>query len=247
MRQRSLENILPSSDKPVYRYSYGFNYVPNDDNTCPQELVDFAHSRFEVFNICAEEFGKSGFWHLQGYGETTTHISKSERQMFQGKGRYTKYLNPDVKKRYWFPESREDRDVNSRYVLKDVKHYSREERVVLLNKDQDLSYLFKMIDQGHEKFWVNQETDDPTEKPRSYQEKLFYWYHDLPVDERPIDVCDLIDKLLDTHLIPWNNFPERCLISAAECVLLRCTKGEVRERIKAEKMSRVRSVYSNNY
>lgn len=240
MRQRSLDNML--NENEPFRYSFGFNYDSDKGN---EALVHFVHTRFEEWNICAEECGKTGLRHLQCYGETKVPISKSERQMFQGNGRYRKYLNETVTKRYWFKDSRKERQVNVMYILKDVKSTRQEERVIELNPHHDVIELLDWIEQAHKMY---HEGPAPVVKePTNYQDRLFYWYRDLPLDERPLDVLPLIKKMLECNMWVWNNLSERQLVNSAEAILIRCTQGEDRSRVIGAKLARCEEYYRNKF
>lgn len=243
MKQRSLDNLLPSQKNDSYRYSFGFHHV---GEKVPSELVDFVYSRFPLWHICVQECSDNGLWHLQCYGETKQAICKSDRQMFQGKGRYSKFLNDKVAKRYWFANSRKERIDNIRYVLKDVKKYGREEMVYSLNPQHSREELDKWIEEAHE---INWKTDYPPEQkePRNYQEKLIYWYRDLPVDERPVKLRSLIEKMIRCKVVPWQNLHDRALVSSAELILTHCTSGHVFEQVVTDRMKRLDYYLEKNY
>lgn len=246
MRQRSLENLMHPVPGPM-RYAYGFYFLvgTNGEIETPSfsTLLEYSQQRFEVWNICVVERGdKEHKWHMQCYGETQQPHEKSERQMFQGNGRYRKHLDNSVRKCWWFGSARKERHNNVMYVLKDVKTNGLEDMVCKMNPQHPREDLLNWVDEAHELFHSNE--PPPEDKaPRNFQERLFMWYKDKPVEERPTDIMALIELMIREKQVPWQNLPERSLVSAAEAVLLNCTTGDVYDRILTVKMAKVKIYY----
>lgn len=240
MRQRSLDNLLtPPGD--YYRISWGFHY---DADSPPECIIAWCKTRFERFVIMCPEVSKTGLRHIQGYGETDSPVTKSERQMFQGKGRFAKYLNRDVLRAWWFRPSRKNRQSNIMYVLKDAHkdHVNVSEYNPDLNVDDLEDWVLASYEMNH----VERVAPvDPTKKATTYQDKLLFWYTDKPVDERPTSVKPLMFAMLNENIIPWGNVPNSRIIAAAEWLLLNATKGDVRERILHDKMLQLERLYDS--
>lgn len=235
MVQISLDNYIVEEKKDVHCYAYGFHFV---DEHARDALADWCRTRFEVFNVIGIEVSDTGLTHIQAYGESSTVITKSERQMFQGKGRFAKLLNPDVKKKYWFSDRRLTAKRCIYYCLKDTPGMNADLLAVVR------SYNTQHPDEVFD-FWLREvaarrqknEQIDKGDSPQSFEQKLLYWYRDIPLDERPKQVLPLIEKMLYANIVPWQNMPNPRLVAAAEAVLCKSLKGDDKRDWVAVKMA----------
>lgn len=204
--QQTIEQSLAS--KPVFRYTFGFHYTQDGP------LIQWAKEHWDLYYIMSYEVSGTGLPHIQGYGERSRETTKGERQVFQGKGRLSKYLNPNVTKKWWISSARKERHRNCMYVLKDVKKSGLVDKTLDLNDHLDRDELMALIDEADR---LQEEISRTSEEsPRNFQEKLVDWYTSKPLGLRPTKLKEIIRELLVSDLIPWSNMPNSRLVSAAE-------------------------------
>lgn len=204
--QQTIEDCV--GKKPLFRYSFGFHYKSE------AELLQWIRDAFDIWHIVSYEISTTGLKHIQGYGERSTEFTKGDKQVFQGKGKYSKYLNTDVKKRWWCTPSRCDRQRNVMYVLKDVEKRGIIDQIISVNPHLDPSNI---------RTWVQQSTELQEEisgvAPSSFPERLKHWYSSIPRVDRPTDIISVLRLAYQDEVIPWRHFKTPDSVAAAEYLL----------------------------
>lgn len=233
-RQPTIEESVGKS--PLFRYAIGFHYSGEY-----MPLIEWLDSRFEIECVKSLEISKTGLTHIHAYGETKYEVTKSDRQMFQGKGKYAKYMNKGVKKKYWIKPAKKDRHRNIMYCMKRVKRDGFEAVVREINPT---------IDDGIMNVWIDeaQQTDMEIHHSTSttFQDKLIDWYLSLPLGVRPTKLLDIIRGLLTSDIIPWGNMPNSRLVASAEWLYLSRHNPERLDAIAAKMYSVEQYLEKNN-
>lgn len=223
-----------------FRYSYMFNYRD------PEPFIEWTRDTMNHWFIMSYEIGSSGNKHLQCYGERSSEISKGEKQVFQGKGKYRKYLSTEVTKPYSLKPSRKSRYVNVMYVLKHVKRDNRVEETLALNSHIDQSTLLIWIDEAA-RLSSDIEANVGRRTGTTFQDRLEDWYSNIPLSERPTEVKPCIYRMLDEGVIRWSNQqPDYRLVAAAEHLLMSRHNPERQQAIQ-RKMSNISDLIEKNY
>lgn len=233
--QQTIEESVGS--RPVFRYAMGFHY----DRYEP--LCQWLHERFEKDCIMSLEISKTGLYHIHAYGETSMEVEKTERQKFQGNGKYAKYLNQKVKKRYWIKPAKKNRHRNIMYCMKRVIRDNFQDQVRELNPEVDPDLLTSWFDEA-------QEVDEEIHVGKTvttFQDRLEEWYRNMPVSSRPTDIKSCIYGLLNDEVFRWSNKqPDYRLIAAAEHLLMSKMNPERQQAIQ-RKMCNINELIEKNY
>lgn len=222
-KQQTIEDCVGKESE--FRYSFGFHY------THEVELRQWIHDNFKWY-IVSYEISPTGLKHMQGYGERTCELTKLEKQVFQGRGRYAKYLNPDVKKKWWCTPARSNRYRNVMYVLKDVKKNHFEEAILSLNPCIDRDQMLLWIEESSQ--LQSEIAGMERERPTTFQHRMEVWYKEIPLYERPTKMLPLISRMLYDRVLPWQYNQDSRVIAAAEHLLFSPMNPDYHDMIKCK-------------